>query len=73
MTVFLGLVATYLWENYDSNYYKKNRNKMLSPEKVAAKIVGMIFDNKHFKNGDSLKCIILDIRTNKFNTYLRTL
>ena len=35
MTIFLGQVATKMWQDYDYNYYEKNKNKMLSPQKVA--------------------------------------
>jgi 3-oxoacyl-[acyl-carrier protein] reductase len=55
LTIFLGQVATKMWEDYDYNYYEKNQNKMLSPQKVAAKIVEMIFDTKTYANGDSLE------------------
>ena len=55
LTIFLGQVATKMWENYDYNYYEKNKNKMLSPQKVAAKIVEMIWDVKKYKNGDSVE------------------
>jgi 3-oxoacyl-[acyl-carrier protein] reductase len=55
MTIFLGQVATKMWQDYDYNYYEKNKNKMLSPQKVAAKIVEMIFDTKNYKNGDSVE------------------
>ena len=37
MTIFLGLVATQMWHDYDSNYYERNKNRMFSPRKVAAK------------------------------------
>jgi 3-oxoacyl-[acyl-carrier protein] reductase len=53
LTIFLRQVATKMWEDYDYNYYEKNKNKMLSPQKVAARIVEMIFDAKNYKNGDS--------------------
>lgn len=55
MTIFLGQVATKMWQDYDYNYYEKNKNKMLSPQRVAAEIVEMIFDTKNYKNGDSLE------------------
>ena len=37
MTIFLGQVATKMWQYYDYNYYEKNKNKMLSPKKVVSK------------------------------------
>jgi 3-oxoacyl-[acyl-carrier protein] reductase len=53
MTIFLGQVATKMWQDFDYNYYEKNKRKMLRPHDVAAKIVEMIFDAKAYKNGDS--------------------
>lgn len=55
MTIFLGQVATKMWQDYDYNYYEKNKNKMLSPQKVTTKIVEMIFDTKNYRNGDSVE------------------
>ena len=55
MTIFLGQVATRMWEDYDYGYYEKNKDKMLSPQKVGAKIVEMILDIKNYKNGDSVE------------------
>ena len=55
MTIFLGQVATRMWQNYDYDYYEKNKNKMLSPKNVAAKIDEMIMDVKKYKNGDSVE------------------
>ena len=55
MTIFLGQVATKMWQYYDYNYYEKNKNKMLSPKKVSAKIVEMILDVQKYKNGDSVE------------------
>lgn len=55
LTVILGQVATKMWQDFDYNYYEKNKNRMLNPQKVAAKIVEMIFDSKNYKNGDSVE------------------
>ena len=44
-----------MWQDYDNDYYEKSKNKMLDPQKVAAKIVEMIFDTKNYKNGDSVE------------------
>ena len=55
MTIFLGQVATKMWQDFDYSYYKKNKSRMLSPQDVAAKIVEMIFDAKTYKNGDSVE------------------
>ena len=55
MTIYLGQVATRMWQAYDYSYYEKNKNKMLSPQKVAAKIVEMIVNVKKYKNGDSVE------------------
>ena len=35
MTIFLGQVPTRMWQDYDYNYYEKNKNQVLSPQKVA--------------------------------------
>lgn len=55
MTIFLGQVATRMWQDYDYKYFEENKNKMLSPKSVAAKIVEMILDVKKHKNGDSVE------------------
>jgi short-subunit dehydrogenase len=55
LTIFLGQVDTKMWQEFDYNYYEKNKNRMLNPEIVAAKIVEMIFDTKNYKNGDSVE------------------
>lgn len=55
MTIFLGQVATKMWQDYDYDYYEKNKNDMLSPMNIAAKIVEMILDVKKYKNGDSVE------------------
>jgi 3-oxoacyl-[acyl-carrier protein] reductase len=55
MTVFLGQVATKMWQEYDFSYYEKNKSKMLNPQDVAIKIAEMLFDAKAYKNGDSVE------------------
>jgi 3-oxoacyl-[acyl-carrier protein] reductase len=55
MTIFLGQVATKMWQDFDYSYYEKNKSRMLSLRDVAAKIVEMIFDAKTYKNGDSVE------------------
>src|ERR671911_1851586 len=55
MTIFLGQVATKMWQDFDYSYYEKNKSRMISPQDVAAKIVEMIFDAKTYKNGDSVE------------------
>ncbi|HET7390409.1 MAG TPA: SDR family oxidoreductase [Nitrososphaeraceae archaeon] len=52
LTIFLGEVATKMWQEYDFKYYQKNKSKMLQPKDVAVKIAQMIFDSKTYKNGD---------------------
>ena len=52
LTIFLGQVATKMWQEYDFSYYQKNKSKMLQPKDVAEKIAEMIFDTKTYKNGD---------------------
>lgn len=55
MTIFLGQVSTRMWQDYDYGYYEKNKDNMLSPKNVAAKIVEMILDSQKYKNGDSVE------------------
>jgi 3-oxoacyl-[acyl-carrier protein] reductase len=55
MTIFLGQVATRMWEEFDYGYYEKNRGKMLNAQDVGKKIVEMIFDTKKYKNGESIE------------------
>jgi hypothetical protein len=42
-------------QDLDYNFYERNKNRMLSPQKVAAKIVEMIFDADTYKNGGSVE------------------
>ena len=55
LTIFLGEVATKMWQEYDFSYYEKNKSKMLQPKDVAVKISEMIFDAKTYKNGHSIE------------------
>ena len=55
LTLFLGQVATKMWQDFDYSYYEKNKSKMLQPKYVAVKIAEMIFDVKTYKNGDSFE------------------
>lgn len=55
MTIFLGQVATKMWQDFDQSYYEKNKKRMLDSHNVAEKIADMIFDTKNYKNGDSFE------------------
>jgi short-subunit dehydrogenase len=55
LTIFLGMVTTKMWQEYDFNYYQRNKGKMLQAKDVAVKIAEMIFDPKTYKNGDSVE------------------
>lgn len=55
LTIFLGAVATKMWQEYDFSYYQRNKSKMLQPKDVAIRIAEMIFDAKTYKNGDSIE------------------
>jgi 3-oxoacyl-[acyl-carrier protein] reductase len=52
MAICLGEVVTKM-QKVDQEYYNLNRDKMLKPEQVAAKIVEMVFDNR-YRNGQSI-------------------
>jgi short-subunit dehydrogenase len=39
LTIFLGQVATKMWQDLDYNYYERNKNRMHTPKGVATKIV----------------------------------
>ena len=55
LTLFLGQVATKMWQDFDYGYFEKNKGRMLHPQDVAEKIAEMIFDAKTYKNGDSVE------------------
>jgi 3-oxoacyl-[acyl-carrier protein] reductase len=54
MAICPGEVDTKMQQDVDPEYYTLNKNKMLKPQTVAQKIVDMIFDDKHYKNGKSV-------------------
>ena len=54
MAICPGEVATTMQQGLDSRYYLLNKNKMLSPQEVAEKIVEMILDDKNYQNGESV-------------------
>jgi 3-oxoacyl-[acyl-carrier protein] reductase len=55
LTIFLGEVATRMWQDFDYSYFEKNKRRMLHPHEVAEKIAEMIFDAKTYKNGNSVE------------------
>ena len=55
ITIFLGQVATKMWQDFDQIYYEKNKKRMLTPHNVAEKITEMIFDAENYKDGDSFE------------------
>jgi 3-oxoacyl-[acyl-carrier protein] reductase len=61
LTIFLGEVATKMWQEYDFSYYQRNKSKMLQAKDAAVKIAEMIFDTKTYKNGDSFEMYSSDI------------
>ena len=52
MAICPGEVATKMQET-DPEYYRENKDRMLKPEQVAAKITDMIFSDK-YRNGQSV-------------------
>ena len=54
MSIYLGQVATKMWQDFDYDYYERNKNKMLKPREVAERIVGIIFDAESYKNGEAV-------------------
>jgi short-subunit dehydrogenase len=51
ISICLGQVATKMWQDFDYNYYERNKNKMLKPQDVGERIVEMIFVPESYKNG----------------------
>jgi 3-oxoacyl-[acyl-carrier protein] reductase len=54
MSICPGEVDTYMQESIDQEYYRLNKNKWLKPKDVAEKIIEMIFNEDHYKNGESV-------------------
>jgi 3-oxoacyl-[acyl-carrier protein] reductase len=54
MTICPGEVDTKMQESTDQEYYKLNKDKWLEPREVADKIAEMIFNEDHYKNGESI-------------------
>jgi NAD(P)-dependent dehydrogenase (short-subunit alcohol dehydrogenase family) len=54
-TIFLGQVATKMWQDIDYNHYQRSKNRMHKPHEVAQRIVEMIFDDKRYKNGKEVE------------------
>src|ERR671917_577099 len=52
-TIFLGEVATRMWQEYDFSYYQRNKTKMLQPKDVAGKNSEMIFCGQTHQKGES--------------------
>jgi 3-oxoacyl-[acyl-carrier protein] reductase len=38
MTIFLGQVATKMWQDFDYSYYERNKKRMLDPHNAVEKI-----------------------------------
>src|ERR671910_1393094 len=55
LTIFLGEVATKMWQEYDFSYYQRNKTKMLQPKDVAVNNSLKIIYSKTYKNGDSVE------------------
>jgi 3-oxoacyl-[acyl-carrier protein] reductase len=51
LTICPGEVATKMWQDFDYSFYKQNKDKMLKPQKVAERILEMIFEAKNYENG----------------------
>ena len=54
MSICPGEVATKMQEDVDPQYYELNKHKMLHPRTVAEKITDMVFDDKKYRNGESV-------------------
>ena len=56
LTIFLGEVATKMWQEYDFRYCQKNKSKMLQPKDVAEKLLKWYLILRPTKTEIHLKC-----------------
>jgi hypothetical protein len=42
-------------QDFDQDYYRKYKYKMLQPKQVAERIIDMIFNDKKYNNGQSIE------------------
>ena len=55
MAICPGEVNTKMQQDYDQEYYRKYKDKMLQPKQVAERIIDMIFNDKKYNNGQSIE------------------
>ena len=55
MAICPGEVNTKMQQDYDQEYYRKYKDKMLHPKQVAERIIDMIFNDKKYNNGQSIE------------------
>ena len=54
MAICPGEVNTKMQQDFDQDYYRKYKDKMLQPKQVAERIIDMIFNDKKYNNGQSI-------------------
>ena len=55
MAICPGEVNTKMQQDFDQDYYRKYKDKMLQPKQVAERIIDMIFNDKKYNNGQSIE------------------
>jgi 3-oxoacyl-[acyl-carrier protein] reductase len=55
MAICPGEVNTKMQQDYDQEYYRKYKDKMLQPKQVAERIIDMIFNDRKYNNGQSIE------------------
>jgi short-subunit dehydrogenase len=56
MAICPGEVNTKMQQDFDQEYYRKYKDKMLRPKQVAERIIDMIFDDKRkYNDGQSVE------------------